>query len=186
MPDLRQLAEGVFEIPGFLSPDECRALVLASESHGYAEAGVGEAQRRIEMIRNNDRIVLFDPPWAGEFESRLLAIGLPVIDGQSGVGFTRCWRYYRYGPTQRFKTHRDGAVEERGLRSRLTFMIYLNEGFEGGSTRFRRNDWEVGAPALDVRAELGKALLFVHERWHEGALVTEGMKYALRTDILYA
>ena len=185
MRTLRRLAEDVFEVPDFLSVQECSALVAESEAHGYSEAGVGEAQQRIEMIRNNDRIVLFDPEWADEFESRLLSLGLPVFDGQSAIGFTRCWRFYRYGPAQRFKTHRDGCVEERGLRSRLTFMIYLNDGFEGGSTRFRRNSWEVGQPALEVRPQLGKALLFVHERWHEGALVMKGMKYALRTDILY-
>lgn len=186
MLTLRRLTEDVFEVPDFLSAHECSALVAESEAHGYAEAGVGEAQQRIEMIRNNDRIVLFDPAWADEFESRLLALGLPVLDGQSAVGFTRCWRYYRYGPSQRFKTHRDGFVEERGMRSRLTFMIYLNEGFEGGSTRFRRNSWEVGESALEVRPQSGKALMFVHERWHEGAVVAKGMKYALRTDILYA
>lgn len=186
MRTLRRLAEDVFEIPGFLSAEESRALVEHSEAHGYAEAGVGEHQQRIEMIRNNDRIVQFDPTWAGDFESRLLSLELPVLDGQSAIGFTRCWRFYRYGPTQRFKSHKDGAVEERGLRSRLTFMIYLNDDFEGGSTRFRRNGRDVGEPALDVRPEAGKALLFVHERWHEGTLVTKGMKYALRTDILYA
>lgn len=32
----------------------------------------------------------------------------------------------------------------------------------------------------------GSALLFIHDTWHEGAAVTAGTKYVLRSDVLYA
>jgi len=38
-------------------------------------------------------------------------------------------------------------------------MIYLNEGYRGGATRFEE---------LEVVGQLGKALVFEHTRFHEG------------------
>lgn len=86
-------------------------------------------------------------------------------------------RFYKYRPCQRFKMHKDGAWQETGLRSELTLLVYLNDGFEGGATRFK--DREV-LPAT------GAALLFLHDTWHEGAMVEVGTKYVLRSDVLYS
>jgi 2OG-Fe(II) oxygenase superfamily len=72
--------------------------------------------------------------------------------------------------------HKDGPWTENGVSSRLTFLIYLNAGFVGGATDFR--DFSVSPAA-------GSALLFIHDTWHEGASVTEGIKYVLRSDVLY-
>lgn len=72
----------------------------------------------------------------------------------------------------------DGAFarSDRGL---LTLMIYLNEGFAGGSTRF--HDWDI-----DVVPRTGMALLFQHRVLHEGCVIEAGVKYALRSDVMYA
>ena len=185
MDSMRTLDEDVFEIAGFLSPPECRTLIDEAEALGFESAGVGPGQRRIEAIRNNDRIVLRSPAWAAGFQARLLAFGLPAIDRQQAVGFTDYWRVYRYAPGQRFKPHKDGASEQDGMRSRLTFMVYLNAGFTGGETRFRAGPGDARSVPFDIVPEAGKALLFAHERWHEGVPVLDGVKYAVRTDILY-
>ena len=43
----------------------------------------------------------------------------------------------RYTPGQRFSWHADAPfARENGELSLLTFMIYLNDGYEGGATRF--------------------------------------------------
>ena len=57
-------------------------------------------------------------------------------------------------------------------------MVYLNEGFAGGETRF--HDYEV-----DVVPRTGMALLFQHRVLHEGCVVTTGTKYVLRSDVMY-
>jgi hypothetical protein len=36
-----------------------------------------------------------------------------------------------------------------------------------------------------VKPKPGMTLVFQHELWHEGAPVTRGRKYVLRTDVLY-
>jgi hypothetical protein len=56
-------------------------------------------------------------------------------------------------------------------------MVYLNDDFEGGTTDFR--DGDVIAP------KRGMALLFEHRLIHQGAPVTRGKKYVMRTDVMY-
>jgi hypothetical protein len=58
----------------------------------------------------------------------------------------------------------------------LTFMIYLNDAFEGGATEFKT---EV------VRPRTGMALVFPHRATHQGAELRSGVKYVLRTDVMY-
>jgi len=55
-------------------------------------------------------------------------------------------------------------------------MIYLNEGYEGGETHFESSS---------VTGKMGMALVFEHELLREGAAVTGGVKYVLRSDVMY-
>lgn len=56
-------------------------------------------------------------------------------------------------------------------------MIYLNAEYEGGATRFE---------AVKVNGRAGMALIFQHGLIHEGAEVLHGVKYALRSDVMFA
>ena len=88
-------------------------------------------------------------------------------------------RIYRYQVGQHFGVHQDQsyAADER-TRSLLTFMVYLNDDFGGGETEF-----------VDLKRTVvpktGAALLFQHMLLHAGATVTSGIKYVLRSDVLY-
>ena len=57
-------------------------------------------------------------------------------------------------------------------------MVYLNDDFAGGETEF-----------VDLRRTIvprtGSALLFQHMLLHAGETVTSGVKYVLRSDVLY-
>jgi len=95
------------------------------------------------------------------------------------VGANERFRCYRYDIDQRFAPHYDGAfIRNDTERSHLTFMVYLNEGFGGGATEF--HDF-----GITVVPKTGMALLFQHFLLHEGCFVTSGLKYALRTDVMY-
>lgn len=57
-------------------------------------------------------------------------------------------------------------------------MLYLSgEDLEGGATEF--HDFGTVTPAT------GKMLLFQHHVLHQGAPVRRGLKYVLRTDVMY-
>ena len=55
-------------------------------------------------------------------------------------------------------------------------MVYLNEGFGGGATEFDDRS---------VEPQTGQALVFEHRLRHQGAEVTRGTKYVLRSDIMF-
>jgi hypothetical protein len=127
-------------------------------------------------IRNNERTILESPAWVGLLWERFCQAGLPELESGQPVGLPKALRFYKYHAGQRFNMHKDGPWHEGGLSSRLTLLVYLNEQFSGGATDFR--DFQV-APAT------GTAVVFNHDTWHEGAVVADGIKYVLRSDVLF-
>ena len=171
-------SDRVFTVPAFLSPDECEELIDLADTHGFEAASVRTASgpRMMTSVRNNQRVMFEAPAWRAVLWERLSRLELPVIDGEKPAGLPKDLRFYKYDVGQRFKMHKDGPWSEDGLTSRLTFLVYLNDGFSGGATGFRD---------FVVQPAVGTALLFVHDTWHEGAAVTSGTKYVLRSDVLY-
>jgi len=177
----------VIVIHGFLSGEECAALIQRSESLRYEPGTVADVV--IEEVRNNERVIVDDVSLATDFFRRAEPSLPAVIDGHGLVGFNERWRFYRYGPGQTFKPHRDGSFMriKSWEESQMTFMIYLNDGMVGGETRFF-SDMEQAfrqRPYLSVQPKRGMALAFIHSIWHEGAMVQSGLKYVLRTDVMY-
>lgn len=170
----------VFTATGLLTADECAALIALAEARGFEPAGVRTAeggQKAMAHVRNNERVVFESPHWVELIWQRLSATGLPALDGETAAGLPRALRFYKYGPGQRFRMHKDGPWSEDGRLSKLTVLVYLNDGFAGGDTAFR---------GFRIEPRVGDALLFVHDTWHEGAAVERGVKYALRSDVMYA
>lgn len=104
------------------------------------------------------------------------------------VGLNERLRFLRYDPGTFFASHYDGSYRRddgprQGERSYVTFQLYLNQGFEGGSTRFVHYRDE--SQGVDVVPRTGSVLLFEHNLLHEGAVLVAGRKYALRTDVMY-
>ena len=165
-----------------LSPVECAALVDAAEAVGFADAPITTHMGFVMMpeLRNNTRVMVDDPARAAALWERLREVVPARMGRWAARGLNERLRYYRYEPGQRFAWHYDGAFDRGdGECSRLTLMLYLNEGFAGGETQFDVD------PPVSVRPETGAALLFAHRVRHQGASVLSGVKYVLRTDVMY-
>lgn len=171
-------SDRVFSIDGFLTPTECARLIGLAEGAGFQPADVRAegGQKAMPQIRNNDRVMVPGGEWVETLWSRLAGFEFPVVEGLRARGLPRDLRFYRYAPGQRFKMHKDGPWKEDGMVSKLSFLVYLNHGFVGGDTDFRE---------FRVVPKTGSALLFIHDTWHEGAAVEEGLKYVLRSDVMY-
>lgn len=174
------IATGIYTIPQLLSPEECRAYINLIEEVGFTDAPInvgGGRQRIVASVRNNRRVMFDDMDRAAALWERVSSDVPVFLNGRQAVGLNERLRFYRYAPGQRFAPHADGSfARPTGERSLLTFMVYLNDGFAGGETKFNE---------IAVVPETGLALIFRHELWHEGAEVTSGRKYVLRTDVMY-
>ncbi|WP_160714093.1 2OG-Fe(II) oxygenase [Chitinophaga solisilvae] len=168
-------------LKNFLTPAECTALIDKSEAMGYEEATVdvgNGVQRMIKGVRNNERVLYKDEAYATFMWEKLRPYAPEGDENRAACGLNELFRFYRYSPGQRFKMHKDGSFQRNRFEaSQYTFMIYLNEGYAGGETVFKSGE--------TIRPETGAALIFYHPLLHEGALLTEGIKYVLRTDIMY-
>ncbi|OWK37696.1 prolyl hydroxylase family protein [Fimbriiglobus ruber] len=182
----------IFVVHDFLSRDECWQFVARSEAAGFGDApinaGIAGAVVRKD-VRNNERVMIDDWSLARDLWARAKAFVPPAFGRWHAVGLNERFRFYRYDPGQRFTWHFDGPFErDVGDRSRLTFMLYLNDDFEGGETQFNlspHNTVRVDDPMLRVTPKSGQALVFQHAILHQGATVTKGRKYVLRTDVMY-
>jgi predicted 2-oxoglutarate/Fe(II)-dependent dioxygenase YbiX len=170
----------VFTVPGVLTVGDCQMLIEMLEKAGFDDAPISTIAGTVMRpeIRNNTRCMFDHEDLAGRLYARV-AGSLPIVCKTSPVGANERFRAYRYEPGQRFAPHLDGCFKRNAHeRSELTLMVYLNDGFGGGATRFL--DYEI-----DVVPKTGMALLFQHRILHEGCPVTSGVKYVLRSDIMY-
>jgi hypothetical protein len=170
---------GIFTIDNFLLPRECIAYITQAEQIGFEEAVISTdaGDRIMKDARNNDRILHDDPDLAATLFERALPWLPAEIDGWRPCGMNERFRFYRYTPEQFFKWHQDGTFRRSDAEeSFLTFIIYLNDDYAGGATEF---PWE------RIEPKAGSALVFPHRLRHQGATITAGTKYVLRTDVMY-
>jgi prolyl 4-hydroxylase len=173
------LLKDIFLIENFWSVEKCDQYIARSESKGYEAATVQTetGPRVVDHIRNNNRVLYKDIALAQELWKELAPHVPQFIGDSEAIGLNELFRFYRYQGGQQFRKHRDQSyIRNSREASYYTFMIYLNDSFKGGETRF--ND-------LVVRPKKGSALVFYHYLEHEGTEVMEGTKYVLRTDIMF-
>lgn len=189
MSDPDWLTDEVFGVADFLSPAECAKYIELSESFGYEEALVTSPSGQVlrSDVRNNQRVVFDDPELAEELWHRIEDFVPAAMEAYRAVGVNERFRFYRYEPGQQFNWHQDGPFErDNGEQSFWTFMIYLNEGFEGGETSFNDSYSDEPFDDFQVVPQAGMALFFVHAIPHKGEPIFRGRKYVLRMDVMYA
>jgi len=169
---------------------------------GYREDAV-EGVRCVHLLAGEQDLV------TPLFQRLLPLLPSTLSDGARLVGINARWRCFRYSQGATYRAHIDGAwpgsgvaegpvyVEDSfgsGVTSRLTLLLYLNEGFQGGGTTFflPREGVEGAIDAFSVEPRMGCALTFPHgdatgSLVHEGSSVSHGgVKYIIRSDVLYS
>ena len=172
------------EIKGFLSQRECTALIRMIEANNVRSSVVvggtdrsGISETRTSSTSNLDRKNL-----------NVITIHKRIAD-HLGVDLKKAedLQGQKYEAGQFFKEHNDyfsgDAYDKHCLHSgnrTFTFMIYLNDDFEGGGTYF---------PKLEttIKPEIGKAVIWENtidgepqpNTMHEGTTITKGVKYII-------
>ncbi len=175
-------ADKVFLIRNFLSTEECEFFISQGESLGFGMAPITTAVGPVFYpdIRSNGRVMVDDVGLAVNLFERARPYLPETIGSWQMLGLNERFRLFRYRPGEKFAPHYDGAFQRsQNEMSKLSFMVYLNDGFCGGTTNF------YDCPETQIRPVQGTALVFDHRTLHEGAVVQSGQKYVLRTDVMY-
>lgn len=173
------LATGILVIDNFWTDKECDDFIIKSEALGFEPAKVEteNGYKLIETVRNNYRIIYEDENLARILWQQVAPFAPSAIGNSEAIGLNEVFRIYKYQAGQQFRRHKDQSfIRNESEASYYTFMIYLNENFTGGQTVFN---------AVTIEPKKRMAILFLHQLEHEGLEVKEGVKYVLRTDIMY-
>ncbi|KAK3258727.1 hypothetical protein CYMTET_32238 [Cymbomonas tetramitiformis] len=193
---------GAFHLSNVLTSDECEQILSLSEAMGYTTDAPVSLGRD---IRHNENCVwIMDESILHPIFNRCRRLLPQEVAGGQVVGLNARCRLYKYGPQDIFRAHTDGSWPGSGVVdgqlefdayrdrwSQLTFLIYLNEDFEGGATTFYIPSKVQGCgEARGVAAKQGSVLCFHHgshplSPLHEGSEILQGVKYIIRTDLLY-
>lgn len=158
-------------VPGFLAPDEARALLAESLAHrdAFHRAGIGRGADHLirESIRG-DEVLWLDAATATPAQrryldrmealrvalNRALFLGLFSFEAHAAV----------YPPGAFYRRHLD-AFRDHGAGRVLSCVLYLNEGWadaDGGHLRLYL-DGDRPEPFVDVRPEAGTLAVFLSE-----------------------
>lgn len=178
--------EEIYLIKDLLQPGECTSLIAGSEAIGYGYTNL------LKWYRGNLRLIIYDTSLADKLWPRLSSY-FPTTVEEGGVqydvvGLNECWRCAKYFPKDRFSSHVDGfyADESLHLKSMFTINIYLNDCpvDSGGQTVFCMN-----GQLTSIEPLAGLCLAFrqpTSKRYlHEGTEVLKGLKYLIRSDVMY-
>lgn len=164
------------------------------------------------QYRGNLRLLATDPGLAAKLWERLRPLvpgTIEVVDGLGGhlqqrhatweaCGLNEMFRLAKYYPGHRFGAHHDANyVANKDMQTLYTVNVYTNTVAPGcgGRTRFyaeaANNKRKPHAKDCDlqVRPEAGLAVCFLQPPadllLHDGEELTGGLKYLLRTDVMY-
>ncbi len=180
MKERIELHPEIFMVKNFLSFEECNEFIERGEKVSFEEAKVSIDGKQVMFkgIRNNKRILFKDEVLAKKIWLQIKPFTMETFGKYKAIGLNEMFRIYKYEEGERFKMHRDGSYERNETEcSFFSFLIYLNDDFEGGETYFEEG--------VLVQPQKGDALLFHHPLRHEGKAIICGTKYVLRTDIMY-
>lgn len=190
-----------------LSPDECKAIIAAGETVTFLPDAPLREDGDISILAHNFYWVT-DTAFHDTLWSRISPFVPARVNGRVARGLNRRFRVYRYVPGAEYRTHIDGAWPPSGIlpddtyvydaspadkkqSSLFTFLIYLNDEFEGGETTFFLPAAREGTlNAYPVRPVMGGGVVFPHGDTrgailHEGTGVRKGAKYVIRTEVEY-
>lgn len=207
---------GAFRLLNVLSKEECQVLIDVSTAMGYKEVEEGKNYHAaLTWVADHDT---FLAPLFERCRSYLPSVLLQDCALMGLNARLRCYRY-KADSASTFKPHRDDSFPCSGLdasgkimhwdsygdrASLLTFLLYLNDDFDGGQTSFF-SDEGVQDSVIKVKPVAGSVLCFWqttslggYERenaslapLHEGSPVhkrrsgTTRPKYVVRSDVLY-
>lgn len=174
-------------IDNVFSKEECVAIMAAAKPYHQTEP--------VSMFPGvRSQFTASDPDLSAMVWKRVKHALPEVLDNGRVIGLQTVWRHARYFPGQSVFAHMDfrhGSREDECVASRLSFTVYLNDDFDGGSTSFvlgMRDDGSHGEEYYPNRPRTGSVVIFyqsVPEFAHTANTVHRSCKSIMRADVMY-
>ncbi|KAJ3393578.1 hypothetical protein CcCBS67573_g01671 [Chytriomyces confervae] len=182
-----------FTATNILSAQECISLITTLEEIGFEKAliSVGPGKDILdETYRKSQRRIVDSVPLSEAIWERIKHLVPETVPSPAGlpmrvVGLNERLRVLKYMPGDSFKPHRDSTFSRGNEMSVFTVQLYLNDCEEGGATAM----WGDGKSSdikREARCEAGNVAIFSHRIMHEGSEVMKGVKYTIRTEVMYS
>ena len=136
---------GCFVLTDVLTPTECTQIIAAAEAIKFMP------DLPIEHIDTSRSTLAHNVFWLADSELNTVIYDRCKAFLPDSLGLNARWRVYRYEPGAVYRPHIDGAWPGSGLdpktgkyvydmygdrKSKMTFLLRLNDDFEGGATTY--------------------------------------------------
>ncbi|TFY72375.1 hypothetical protein EVG20_g623 [Dentipellis fragilis] len=194
------LEDQILLLDNLFSYEECRRFVKFIDG---LPLELTPPKKRGEAVRVNHRLSITSVNFAEQF-FEVIKPHLPLFPypasrkrpnatARAAHSLNSNIRLYKYTPSQHFGQHYDDAVRdtETGATSEWTLLVYLTgaeDGVQGGETIFYTSDKGKSSSAIVAPLTRGTVLLHRHGHdclLHEGSQVRSGIKYVLRSDVMF-
>ncbi len=177
----------LFGVKNVFDINECNKLIRLSENQGYVKASLYTDESGVEHyetdVRNSERCIIDDINFAAMLENKIKHLIPTNYMGLDYHSINYRFRFQRYYPGEYFRRHSDGRFQTNTLVSLITILIYLNDDYEGGYTRFFESpDDQIG---FDLVPTKGMVCFMDQSIGHEVPPLKKGVKYVIRTELMY-
>jgi hypothetical protein len=169
----------IFLLDGFLSDEECNNYCTIID-------GRDDKQKRIFATETNFyNEACDDPQTTKKFLERIAKYNIPFA---TTVSISNYVTIAKFQQGEDFGIHTDTGIidHDNHLETSHVLLIYLNDNFEGGHTKFF-HDGSAGTPftlLADIVPKKGMALIFDIDMWHCADKVTSNIKYWIGSDLM--
>jgi hypothetical protein len=200
---------GAFQLLNVLSIDEADTFIEQTERLGFHKDSPVSLPYSVRHNDNLNWVVSENIDQTIWQRSKKYVV--EKVNGQTAKGINARFRFYRYNIGDFFNPHTDGswtgsrvingeliANAYPHLYSQFSYLIFLNDDYEGGRTQFLVSKTDPNKPAtsstdtniVSVNTPKGAALCFPHGMHplhcvHSSEPISVGTKYIIRTDILF-
>ena len=113
-----EIADGIWVINNFLTPEECQEWIDFAENIGFGDAPINVgfgAEKIVSNVRNNERAMIDDKDKAFILWQKAKEHLPQIIRHHVAIGLNERLRFYRYEQSQKFerKYSKESRIEHR-------------------------------------------------------------------------
>ena len=175
-------------INNVFSDEECCNLIIHSEKIGYVQASSYTDKYKKEHyfleIRKSLRCIVDDINFAKILYKRIAHI-IPInYKDMTFCEINPRFRFLKYTSGDHFAKHTDEHYKnDKNEISLITVLIYINDDYEGGNTKFLIDDKNEND--ISIIPKIGLICLMDQNILHEVPKLISGIKYVIRTELMY-